>query len=104
MSNMLLLLITNVIFTVKINPQTKQFEDENGRTLIFHGVNVVYKVKPYKPIIDKWDYQQSFSLEDIFILKKNGFNAIRLGIIWEAVETYPGLYDLEYIDYYFKII
>ena len=28
---------------ISVNNETRQFVDENNRTVIFHGVNVVYK-------------------------------------------------------------
>ncbi len=48
-----------------INPNTRQIVDKHGRSVIFHGVNVVYKVDPYIPILDKFDSQKSLSPVDI---------------------------------------
>ena len=75
------------------------FEDEWNRTVLFHGVNVVYKIAPYVPTIFG-DFHHEFSLveEDIKNLKKWGMNFVRLGVMWEAVEKKPGEYDLSYFD------
>ena len=41
-------------------------EDSFGRTVIFHGVNVVYKVDPYIPTIDgAFNIDNSLNTEDI---------------------------------------
>jgi len=37
-------------------------------------------------------------------MKKMGFNMVRLGVIWEAVEKEPGVYDMEYLEKVEEII
>ncbi len=59
--------------------------DEKNRQLYLHGVNVAVKVSPYIPKTDAYDPKMSFSKEDIDNLTRNGFNAIRLGIMWPGV-------------------
>ena len=71
--------------------------DQFGRPTIFHGVNVVYKVDPYIPSQGAWDSQLSLNDKDIDDLVKWGFNLVRLGVMWEAVERAPGVYDLNYL-------
>ena len=65
--------------------------------VLLHGVNVVYKVPPYIPDTQTFDPQKSLTAEDIANLKKWGFNFVRLGVMWEAVETEPGVYDWRYL-------
>ena len=65
--------------------------------VLLHGVNVVYKVPPYIPDTQTFDPQKSLTAEDIANLKKWGFNFVRLGVMWEAVETEPGVYDWQYL-------
>ena len=65
--------------------------------VLLHGVNVVYKVPPYIPDTQSFDSQKSLTAEDIANLKKWGFNFVRLGVMWEAVETEPGVYDWDYL-------
>ena len=48
-----------------VNPETRFFEDEFGRTVLFHGVNVVYKVAPFIPSNGEFDPQKSLNAEDI---------------------------------------
>lgn len=67
--------------------------DNLGRHVIYHGVNAVYKVAPYIPDGDKFDAQTSLADKDIQDLKNWGFNLVRLGVMWEAVETAPGVYN-----------
>ncbi|WP_273661118.1 cellulase family glycosylhydrolase [Corynebacterium heidelbergense] len=66
--------------------------DPAGRTVIYHGENIVAKKAPYTP------ESIGFGDDDISFLKANGYNAVRLGIIWEAVEPQPGQYDEAYLD------
>ena len=40
----------------------------------------------------------SLTDEDMIQLKQWGTNIVRLGVIWEAVEKKPGIYDFEYLD------
>ena len=73
-------------------------EDAARRTVIFHGVNVVYKVHPYIPQSDVFDNQLSLTDKDIDDLVGWGFNLVRLGVMWEAVERAPGVYNETYLD------
>ena len=71
---------------------------------MFHGFNVVYKVPPYIPEEAAFDPQNSLSNEDILDLKNWGVNFVRLGVMWEAVETAPGVYNTTYLDETQKLI
>jgi hypothetical protein len=53
--------------------------DAEGRELLVHGGCVVYKVPPYFPQTDTFDYKLSFTDRDIEIYKELGMNAVRLG-------------------------
>jgi len=79
-------LMEPVLSKIGINPESRQFVDESGRSILFHGVNVVYKVAPYIPTQDLFDPAESLNAEDIKNLKDWGFNFVRLGVMWEAVE------------------
>ncbi len=65
--------------------------DTTGRVVVLHGLNQVYKVPPYEPSAD------GFGDDDAAFLAANGFNAMRLGVIWAAVEPQPGTYDDAYL-------
>lgn len=65
--------------------------------MILHGVNVVYKIPPYIPEQTKFDSQSSLTDEDISNLTNWGFNFVRLGVMWEAVEKSPKQFDAAYL-------
>ena len=65
--------------------------DSDGRVLVTHGVNLVYKVPPYEPSVS------GFSDDDAEFLAREGFNSVRLGVIYKAVEPEPGRYDDAYL-------
>jgi endoglycosylceramidase len=73
-------------------------QDATGRSVIFHGVNVVYKVHPYIPSRDKFDPENSLTDAELDDLVKWGFNFVRLGVMWEAVERGPDAYNETYLD------
>ncbi len=73
-------------------------KDASGRSVIFHGVNIVYKVAPYIPARDQFDSQLSLTDAELDDLVKWGFNFVRLGVMWEAVERAPGQYNMTYLD------
>jgi endoglycosylceramidase len=65
--------------------------DAQGRVLIVHGFNMVNKLPPYTP------QSVGFGDDDAAFLEANGFNAVRLGVIWTGVEPLPGVYDSAYV-------
>jgi endoglycosylceramidase len=65
--------------------------DSQGRVFTTHGVNLVYKVAPYEPSVT------GFGDDDAAFLAREGFNSVRLGVIYKAVEPQPGVYDDAYL-------
>ena len=76
------------------------FHDTEGRYLIFRGVNLASRSKlpPYLPIaplhmkrIDESTLKQEIELvkSELDLLKKLGFNIIRLLISWKGIEPTP---------------
>lgn len=59
---------------------------------------MVYKVAPYIPDVDTFDAQNSLNDKDIQDLKNWGMNLVRLGVMWEAVERAPGVYNYTYLN------
>ncbi len=59
------------------------FIDADGRVVILHGHNMVYKVGSYRPA------DAGFGANDARWLKRHGFNTIRLGIIYKGLEPGP---------------
>jgi endoglycosylceramidase len=70
---------------------------ETNNTVVFHGVNVVVKVPPYIPSQGQFDPIMSLTRAEMSMMRDWGINLVRLGVIWEAVEKAPGVYDHEYL-------
>jgi len=66
--------------------------DARGRVVIIHGINMVYKVAPFYPAAIGFDD------DDAAFLARIGFNAVRVGVLWEALEPQPGVYDDSYLN------
>ena len=95
----------SVISAFSIDDSKRFILDNEGRYSVFHGANVIIKLPPYLPNLDKFDPFFSLNTKrDFEALKKMGFNMVRLGVIWEAVEREPGVYDMEYLDKIEEII
>jgi endoglycosylceramidase len=75
-----------------LSPEGNWLTNSDGQVVILHGVNEVYKLDPYDPAAS------GFGDDDAEFLAANGFNVVRLGIIWAAVEPEPGVFDMEYLD------
>lgn len=66
--------------------------DASGRVVILNGTNMVYKRPPYAPDAT------GFSQDDARFLKNEGYDTVRVGIIYGALEPQPGVYDERYLD------
>ncbi len=66
--------------------------DAQGRVVLMHGTNMVYKRPPYAPDAT------GFGEDDAKFLADEGFTTVRLGLIYTAVEPQPGVYDDAYIE------
>ena len=78
--------------TAPLSHSGRWITDAKGRVAILHGVNMVTKVPPYAPSA------QGFGDDDAAFLQRNGFNAVRLGLIYKAIEPTPGSYDDAYLN------
>src|SRR2546429_9571773 len=65
--------------------------DAQGRVVILHGYNMVYKKPPYDPTA------VGFGDDDAAFLAAEGYNTVRVGVIYKAVEPSPGSYDDAYL-------
>jgi endoglycosylceramidase len=63
--------------------------DSEGRVVITHGLNVMWKTLPY--------YPPSFSAKDARFLVSQGFTSARIGFLWAGVEPSPGRIDSGYV-------
>ena len=82
--------------TPPLSHEGRWITDAEGRVVILHGVNEVYKVGSYAPS------DVGFGADDAEFLRRNGFNSVRLGVIYKGVERNPpsgGLpsYDDDYL-------
>ncbi|MDO4927789.1 MAG: cellulase family glycosylhydrolase [Corynebacterium sp.] len=75
----------------KITQAGQWLVDEQGRVFLTQGVNMVYKHPPYTA------QAAGFNADDAEWLQAQGFDSVRLGIIWKAVEPEPGVYDDVYL-------
>ena len=101
---MLSLLILSALAQIKIDTGKRIFRDAENRHLIWHGVNAVYKIHPFIPSDGKFTPDTSMNDEDIQDLYDWGINEVRLGVMWEAVESSPGVYNETYLDEIEKLI
>jgi endoglycosylceramidase len=65
--------------------------NSDGQVVLLHGLNEVYKVAPGEPSAS------GFSDDDAAFLAANGFNAVRLGVIWSDLEPEPGQFNAAYL-------
>jgi len=78
--------------TTPVSQEGRWIVDADGRVVLMRGVNMVYKVPPYHP------GAAGFGIDDARFLAREGFNTVRLGIIYAGVEPSPGVYDEAYLD------
>jgi endoglycosylceramidase len=63
-----------------------------GQVVMLHGLNEVYKMAPGDPLAS------GFNNDDAAFLAENGFNAVRVGVIWSDLEPEPGVFDATYLQ------
>ena len=68
--------------------------DPAGRVVLVHGVNAVWKHAPWAPPATA----DGFTARDADFLAANGFNAVRLGVLFAGVMPRPGVVDQGYLD------
>jgi endoglycosylceramidase len=76
----------------KLGHAGRWLTDAHGRVVLLHGFNLVAKSAPYTPA------SVGFGEDDAAFLESEGFNTVRVGVIYGAVEPEPGLYDDQYLD------
>src|SRR5689334_2188703 len=62
----------------KLQREGRYLVDDQGRLVIVHGLNFVWKSAPYAPP----DTPNGFTQADADWLYDHGFNGARLGILW----------------------
>jgi endoglycosylceramidase len=71
------------------------FVDEDGRVVQLHGVNFVAKWPAEDPMTPA---EAGFDADDAAFLREQGFNVVRLGVVFGAVMPSPGVIDTGYVD------
>lgn len=75
----------------KLHAEGQRFVNEDGAHVILSGVNLVCKDKS-KGYVDPCG-------ESLFAwFRSQGYNVVRLGLIWDGVEPEPGVYDDAYLS------
>jgi endoglycosylceramidase len=77
--------------TAPLGHDGRWITDARGRAVILHGINMVYKRPPYEPAAT------GFGPDDARFLARHGFDNVRLGVIYGAVEPQPGAYSAAYL-------
>ncbi len=67
--------------------------DEKGRVVLLHGMNAVWKIKPYFPP----NSAEGFTAADADWLRDHGFNSVRLGVLFAGVMPQQGVIDQAYL-------
>ena len=62
--------------------------------MILHGVDVVWKTPPYVPPTTP----EGITDADAALMHSLGFNAVRLGFVWEGFEPRRGVFDENYLN------
>jgi endoglycosylceramidase len=74
--------------------------DADNRVVLLHGVNIVWKLKPYAPPASA----AGFTSADADFLAANGFNAVRLGVLFAGVMPQKGVIDDNYLDQIDRVV
>ena len=74
--------------------------DRAGRVVIVHGVNAVFKHAPYVAPATA----AGFTARDADFLVRQGFNAVRLGVLFAGVMPKPGAIDHHYLEQVDRVV
>jgi endoglycosylceramidase len=77
--------------TLPLGHAERWITDADGRVVVLHGLNLVNKLPPYAPDA------LGFGDDDAAFLASEGYDSVRLGVIYAAVEPQPGVYDDAYL-------
>lgn len=75
--------------------------DPQGRVVLLHGVNMVWKIDPYYPPATP----EGFLAADADWLAEHGFNSARIGTLWVGVSPdEPGQVNTDYLDQWDRVV
>jgi endoglycosylceramidase len=81
----------NVSSTGSLGHSGRWIISEDGRVVILHGLNMVNKRAPFTPASAGFGTAAAATLAD------NGFDVVRLGVLYQAVEPEPGEINNSYL-------
>jgi endoglycosylceramidase len=87
----------------RLHLSDRQLLDPYRRHVVLHGMNVSYKIPPYFPN-DSQGERTSFNAADVKRLRDWGFNTIRLGVTWKALEQDKGAISDAYVAELAKLV
>ena len=79
---------------VALHRQGRFLADAQGRIVVLHGVNAVWKRAPYVPPATA----AGFTAKDADWIAAQGFNVVRMGVIFAGVMPARGVVDQHYLD------
>lgn len=66
--------------------------DADGQVVTLHGLDMAYKLAPYEPAA------AGFGSVAAEVLASNGFDVVRLGVFYSALEPRPGVLSASYLN------
>ena len=86
----------------RIKIQGNHYVDEYGRVVLFHGINAVEKKFPWLPYQNvQCDLSNQTQLSN---LKKWGFNAVRLGVMWAGLMPSKNKLNQTYLNEIMQLV
>lgn len=80
-----------------VTTQGTRLVDLEGRIIFLNGINLVYKGERRPD--GSYNFYADWDEEVYRRLAGMGFNVLRFGVLWAAMEPAPGQYDAQYFDY-----
>ncbi|MBI2383828.1 MAG: cellulase family glycosylhydrolase [Gammaproteobacteria bacterium] len=74
--------------------------DPQGRVVLTHGMNLVWKLAPYAPPAEA----KGFVAADADWLARHGFNSARIGTLFAGVMPEPGRIDAAYLERWDRVV
>ena len=85
----------------RLHREGRLLVDQYGRTVVVHGLNLVWKRAPYAPP----DTPAGFTTADADWLQRYGFNGARVGVLWAGVTpTRPDVADPAYFARWDRVV
>ncbi len=93
-------LIWPLLAMAGLHSQGRWLVDDQNRVVMLHGMNVVWKQAPYFPP----DTLAGFTAADADWLAAQGFNSVRLGVLFSGVMPQQGVIDNNYLNSVDRIV